>query len=146
MELVSAGILEMIRNERDITRYYNLLLMVLPSVKNELNLNDFCLLQFLDLYKSEVYETIFKKKTELLRLNSPDLYVDALDSDKIEEKKQKRFEKTIGDLNDRYGSAVANFVQRMFPKRYANRAETIYDRIRINNSEYFDRYLSATIK
>lgn len=140
VELVSAGILEMIRNERDITRYYNLLLMVLPSVKNELNLNDFCLLQFLDLYKSEVYETIFKKKTELLRLNSPDLYVDALDSDKIEEKKQKRFEKTIGDLNDRYGSAVANFVQRMFPKRYANRAETIYDRIRINNSEYFDRY------
>lgn len=140
VELVSADVVGLVRNERDITRYYNTLLLLLPSVKNELNLNDFCLLEFLDVYNSAVYETIFKRRTELLRLHTPDMLVGVANSTDIDENKQKRFEETIGSFNETFGSEVADLIRKMFPKRYGNQKETIYDRIRINNAEYFDRY------
>lgn len=139
IDSVVGSIIGLIRNERDITRFYNSLLLVLPSVKDELNLNDFCLLEYLNMYKSSIYDGIFRKRTELLRLNTFDVY-SPLNSSKTEENIQKRFDNTVEEFRLEYGSEVSNLIKDLFPKVYPGIIKTAYERTRINRNEFFDRY------
>lgn len=138
VELVASSLIDLVRNERDITRFYNTLILLLPSVKNELNLNDFCRLEFLNVYNSKIYNDIYKKKAELLRLKTDDIAY--LDTKMTDEKIQERFNATISEFSKQYGNVVSGIVTKLFRKYSQGDIETSYERTRINREEFFDRY------
>lgn len=139
IELVATNVIGLVRNERDITRFYNTLLLLLPSVKHELNLNDFCRLEFLNVYDTSIYKTIYNHGSELLRLHTSDMLV-ALAPEKADEEVEKRYNKTIDDFKQQYGPEVSTIVTKLFPKRFRSDDETAYERTSINHLEFFDRY------
>lgn len=139
VEMVASSLIELVRNERDITRFYNTLLLLLPSVKSELNLNDFCRLEFLNVYDSSIYEAIYNHGSELLRLHTSDKLI-TLTPEKADEEVEKQYNTTIDLFKRLYGSVVSTIITKLFPKRYRSDVETSYERTSINHIEFFDRY------
>lgn len=137
VENVAATIINLIKNNRDIIRYYNALLLSLPSVKDELNLNDFCIFEYLDVFDHRICDAIYEHRTSLLRLHTSDLYVP--NSDKINERIEDRFKETINIIKNEFGQEVVEILRFLFPKRDSS-YKTTYEVARINNSEYFDRF------
>lgn len=139
IELVATSLINLVRNERDITRFYNTLLLLLPSVKNELNLNDFCRLEFLNMYNPSIYESIYNHGSQLLRMHTSDKLI-ALAPEKAEEAVEKLYNEAIDEFKNQYGSEVAAVITKLFPKRYRSDVEVAYERTSINHLEFFDRY------
>lgn len=115
VESVAATIINLIKNNRDIIRYYNALLLSMPSVKDELNLNDFCIFEFLDVYDHRICDAIYEHRTSLLRLHTSDMYVPY--DDKINDRVEERFKATTKIIKDEFGQEVVEILRLLFPKR-----------------------------
>ena len=139
VEMVTYSLIGLIRNERDIIRYHNTLLLLLPSVKDELNLNDFCKLEFLHMYNPAIYERIYRNRSALLRLHTSEI-MRILNSQKYDEELQNKYDEAIKQFRTLYGEEVATIVKELFPSITRRPWELSYERTRINHIEFFDRY------
>lgn len=140
---ISATIIDLIRNQRDIIRFYNALLLLMPSVKDELNLNDFCILEYLNIYDHKIYDAIYAERVSLLRLHTGDLYL-LQGSDKIDKAVEERFDKSINRITGNRSDdkkAIGEIIKNLFPKNKTRVSfRTAYEVSRICNPEYFERY------
>lgn len=143
VEHVSAILINLIRNQRDVIRLYNALLLLMPSVKDELNLNDFCILEFLNIYDHKIYDAIYAERVSLLRLHTGDLYL-LQGSDKIDKAVEERFDKSINriiGIRSDGNKEVGEIIKYLFPKNKTRVSfRTAYEVSRICNPEYFERY------
>lgn len=119
---------------RAIYRYLNALKFLLPSVKGEVNIVDFLILEIVRIFQPEVYAKVFNEKQLLIEPNSQDLATHLSDA------------KPYDEAKERFDNDSLAWLQHLFPRiGNSENQQTIINSSsisgkRVYQSDYFDKF------
>ncbi len=134
--------------KRDCIRFINQLVFVMPSLGDEVNITDLCLLEAVKIISQEAYTKVYRLKSQLLKLNNPNDFAHIA------------IEKTYETLNAEFEKAVSEIIEDITPHKATTIKALLEDDLFSNNSidtfeiienkrlqseVYFDKYFIQAV-
>lgn len=148
LDIIGEKVSNLFETKRDCIRFVNQLGFVFPSVANEVNVHDFCLLESIKVISQEAYMKILYNKNALLRI--PDKNYPYLEGKKPNEELDKRFQEAIDDITkDLTAHDLGNKIKDLLKNDlfYLNNIDTfqLIDQQKILSNVYFDKYFVLAV-
>ena len=149
IDAISEKVSNLFETKRDCIRFVNQLGFVFPSVAEEVNVHDFCLIEAIKVISQEAYMKILYNKNALLRI--PDTisfpYIDNKDADIAMDKRfQEALENITKDLTaHNIGNKIKNLLENdLF---YFNSTDPfqLIDQQKLQSNVYFDKYFVMAV-
>lgn len=142
-------IIDLFETKRDCIRYINQLGFVFPSVVNEVNIHDFCLLEAIKVISQEAYLRILHNKKALLKILD-DAGFPYFDDKAANDLLDKNFQNALDDIakeltTHNIGVKIKNILEHDLFYYNSVDAFDLVDKQRLQSKVYFDKYFVLAV-
>jgi len=134
-----------IMTRRDLIRYCNQLSFVLPDLKDEVNVEDLCLLEAVKLISNEAYDEVYRSRASLLmEAQGLDYYPNSEERTKVYEKRRKdAIDVIVKKADPKRAYLLESILESLFSELPSSR-QSIKQK-RLVSSFYFYKYFTQTV-
>ena len=145
--LICEKVSPLMHTRRELIRFTNQLSFVLPSLKNEVNLNDLCVLEAIKSVSDEAYRSIYHNRAAFFH-ESNDVMIH-IDKDKETQETQERYEQalesTISSVEYYRKHDLKEAIEGLFTWKHPFDQQKDIDDKRIYTSIYFAKYFTQLV-
>ena len=137
----------LIWTRRELIRYCNQLAFVLPSLKDEVNISDLCVLEAIKIISSEAYQYIYKNRSAFFHeKNAVRVY---MNREKETEEEQERYDTALNEvvsgIEKNRREVVKSAIDTLFTWKNPFDPQKDHDEKRIYTSTYFAKYFTQLV-
>lgn len=148
IEKIADKTCELFDTKRDCIRFINQLGFVMPSLCNEVNITDLCLLEAVKIIIQESYIKIYRHKKQLLKLYNPYDFAHIADK-QTDEMLKADFEKSVSEIVEEISPHKATKIKALLEDDlFSNNSVNAFDIIenkRLQSEVYFDKYFIQAV-
>ena len=145
--LICENVSPLMHTRRELIRFTNQLSFVLPSLKNEVNLNDLCVLEAIKSVSAEAYRSIYHNRAAFFH-ESNDVMIH-IDKDKETQETQERYEQalesTISSVEYYRKHDLKEAIEGLFTWKHPFDQQKDIDDKRIYTAIYFAKYFTQLV-
>lgn len=147
IEEISAKVAPMMHTYRDLKRYCNQLVFVLPYMVDEVNIKDLCILEAIKVISTEAYDRIHTRRSQLIG-DLMEEFPFNINQDETGEKIKVKYEEALNWVVENLSEDIKSVIRKVVDELFSNNliiSQMDIDNKRISTNVYFPKYFALDV-